>query len=504
MTRRTGGRVHAFHVSRPIRLALIVPIAGLALLASQSGLRPSSASAAVCQSGPYGTAVFYNPPFLSGSINGAGCGNVVVFDFGHSGTISGATLYGAQDEGANGDGDGVKLVGAGTVTIKNTTIRNNVDSGIDAFNDGTNLKMSNDVINANGGNGVTVADGAKATVDHTTVTNSTGTGPDSGGFGFNVEFSGVVTITSSTISDNSNAGVDAESSSSVTMTADTLANNASDGVRSLESTVTMDSTSISYSTSGPAGDGDGVNSEDSTMTISRSVVSYNDDEGVDAYDGTNLTMRNDNVSHNHGNGVYLTGSTTDATILSSFINNTTTKHSPSADGDGVLVDDGIDSLYLAGSQMNANDDDGVDIRGGKTAPPSIQSSKIVLPQYYLKADVMKGNGDNGLYVEFAPVTASASVFLLNDNGVYLDSEATANLTAPVVQQNHEVGIYVFTEGLGLTLTNGFVQFNDTGVYKRDSGLTISRSVLCKNTTTDLNFNGSVAVDGRTLICHHVP
>jgi hypothetical protein len=410
MTRRGTATIRALFASRPLRLTLIAPIAGLALLASQGSLGLSSVAVAFsgCVSTPFGTAVLYNPSFtVSGIVDATGCGRGIVFDGDHTGKISGATIFGASFEGSNGDGDGLYLDDSGTVTVLNSTIRDNHDAGVDMF-DASNLVMNDSTVDHNGGRGLDISEGSTATIDETSITNTTNTGEDGDGDGVHLDGTGLVTITSSNISNNYDGGIDDHFGSSLFMASDTVKGNRGSGVDI---------------------------ADDSTATINTSLITG--------------TLDSSSGGEGDGDGVYAHGS---------------------------------GNVTIAGSQMNGNTDDGVDFRDS-------------VATFVLRSDVMKSNDDNGLYLDDVNVTSTASLFVYNDTGIYLNS-AAATLTDPVVEANSGTGVHVFG---ALTMTHGFVLANDIGV-ENDGATTAYRSVLCKNKTTDVDNDGAFSASG-SVVCH---
>jgi hypothetical protein len=403
----------------------MVPIAGLALLASQGSLQPSPVGAVTCVSTPDGTAVLYDPGVpVTGTVDAAGCGNGIVVDGGHTATISHATIFGAEDTGG-GDGDGIHLDGSGTVTVQSSTIRDNVGDGVDATNS-SNLVMTGTQVKDNQSRGMQIDTDATATIDASSIAGVTNTGSEGDGDGIR------------------------------------LGEDVSDG-------------------------GSGL------VTITRSIVSNNVDGGIDDHWGSELVMLRDSLSNNGGTGVDIAEGS-DATINSSLITGTTDTgvEGGELDGDGVHAD-GSGDVTIAGSQINGNSDDGVDLVSSDAT-------------FVLRADVMKGNKNNGLYVEDTTVTSSASIFLMNDDGIYVSSGAFVTLTDAVVQQNVFDGIYVTFDSHGLTMTNGFVLANNRGLESEAQSpysTTVARSVLCRNKSWDLDADGPFFPDHRTQICHSV-
>jgi hypothetical protein len=448
MPRRGNARLLALLTSRPIRLALIAPIAGLALLASTGALRPSGVAAnySGCVSTPFGPAVLYNPPFtVSGIVDATGCYNGIVYDGGHSGTIKHATISGVEDNPNGvgpGDGDGVRMAGSGTVTITSSTLDDNEGVGVEATN-GSNLVMQSDDVEYNHSNGIAIDTGSTATINLT-----------------EVAFTSHV--------DNSERP--------------------GDGI-------------LLGSSSGGSG----------LVTVTRSNIFNNYNNGVEDLYDSQLVMGFDNVSFNAGNGVNIQDGST-ATINSSFINNTVMANpGGNGDGDGVLAE-GSDGVTIAGSQVNGNADDGIDYESARKGSSSIRGQTPALYSLVMRADVVKGNLYNGLYLEDAPASVRTSVFVLNDSildsgaGVYLSYESNATLTDVVVQQNVLDGIFV--EGgsdahATLTMTHTFVQINgDVGLD--NLGTTTSTvSDLCKNHNGDLDNEGTFNNHG-TIICNTLP
>jgi hypothetical protein len=431
MSRRAGGRIHVLFVSRPIRLALLAPVAGLALLASQGSLAPSGVAYAYsgCHTAHFDaltrTAVLINPTFtVTGTVDATGCGVGVLYYGGHTGKISHATIFGASDESPDGDGDGVLTYDSGTsVTILDSTIQYNNDAGVDV-NESSSVTMHGSLVTHDGGRGFDIVTGGSATIDTSSITNIT--------------------------------------------------------------------------ESGVEGDGDGIHSEDATLTVTSSHISNNDDEGVDVFD-TTLTMNSDNVTNNHSNGLSLAGSGSTGTIKSTLF--TYTKSGEDGDGDGVFLD-GAGSTTITGSWMNGNYDDGIDMRGS-TDGASIRGSTLAFnPDYVLQADVMKSNGNNGMYVSGAAVAVTTSVFLLNAYGLYLDTSgqagSTVELTNAVLQQNSSEGAYV-DRGSDLSMTSGFIQANYFGLVNYGT-TTATRSVLCRNKTGDL-YSPGLFINNGTQVCH---
>jgi hypothetical protein len=363
MTRRGNRKIHALFTWRPIRIALVAPIAGLALLASQGSFQPSGVAFAYsgCITTPHGTAVLYNPSFtVTGIVDATGCARGIVYDDSggveHGGTISGATIFGATDV-SSGDGDGVYLDDSATVTIINSTIRNNDDAAVDEFN-GSNMVMVHDTVSENGGRGLDIRSGATASIDTSLITDTTVPADDGDGDGVHLDTSGLVKITRSTISHNHDGGIDDHFGSRLFMSNDTLNANGGTGVSIAEDSVaTINNSLITGTThSGNEGDGDGVEAEGGAgdVTIANSRISGNADDGLDLehVSGT-VTMRSDTVNNNQGAGLYLYHAT--ATITASLFVRNGANHEDYAQG--INVDSGSYAT-LTNSFLESNVQDG--------------------------------------------------------------------------------------------------------------------------------------------------
>jgi hypothetical protein len=387
MTRPSTTRIRALFLSRSIRIALVTPIAALALLASQGGLQPSGVAAysgctTVVFEGKQRSAVLINPPFtVTGTVDATGCGVGVLYYGGHTGKISGATIFGASDETASnrGDGDGILLYDPGTsVTVLNSTVRDNNDAGVD-LNNYSNLAMTGSKVNHNGGRGFDISSGATATINTTFITNTTTSGFEGDGDGVHLDGSGLVKIISSNISNNDDAAIDDFFDSSLFMNSDNLNGNGGYGVSIGDgATATINNSIISGTTdSGEEGDGDGIEAENGAgdITIANTRVAGNQDDGLDLEDSPSSTivMKADTVNNNRGAGLYLYR--TSANVTASLFLRNGANRAGYAHGidleyrasatltdtfvesnvqDGVLIDDSSASLMMTHSFVLVN------------------------------------------------------------------------------------------------------------------------------------------------------
>jgi hypothetical protein len=367
MTRRGAGKIRALFTSRPIRIALVAPIAGLALLASQGRFQPSSVAFAYsgCIPTPHGTAVLYNPSFtVTGIVDATGCARGIVYDYSggvhHGGTISGAVIFGATDV-SGGDGDAVFLRESGTVTILNSTIKNNDDSAVDEF-DSSDLVMIHDTMSANGGSTLDIGGDSTALIDASLIT-GTHTGDDGDGAGVHLYHSGLVKITRSNISRNYGIGVDdGYQYSNLFMSNDTLNGNADFGVFAHDgANATINNSLITgtlYQGGGGTIHGDGVALIfAANVSVANSRMTNNKHDGVYVY-GDDASLRNDVMGNNGNNGLYVYDGSATATA-SLFVRNNTTSSAAA----GIYLDF-LATANLTNAVIEANVHDGVFVSDG--------------------------------------------------------------------------------------------------------------------------------------------
>jgi hypothetical protein len=229
--------------SRPVRLALVASITALALLASATRLRPSTAAAAGCVSltldGAPVTAAYYNPLTVSGTVDASACDYGVAFDSADTnatGTINSATIFGAKTS------DGVILYEThAIVTIKNSLIRNNARDGVSVYNS-VLASMFNTKVSANGADGVSIATGggvggpsaSTANIHFSSILNNTGTHPGSRGDGVlatSGEFDTTnLEIDNTLISGNAHNGIEATAIRPLNLTNDNVIQNGFSGL----------------------------------------------------------------------------------------------------------------------------------------------------------------------------------------------------------------------------------------------------------------------------------
>jgi hypothetical protein len=272
--------------SRVIRLALVAPIAALALFASQTGLRPPIADATVCQligAGP-STAVYYNPTFtVTGIVNATGCTFGVYYDITYSGVnppnINGATIYGASASGVS-ESQTPKL------TIQNSLLRNNGGNGItiqlaDALL--YNVKMS-----ANGNDGLQIVSPPIAASNTININSSYAI--NNGNDGISINDVGV-TIRGSIISGNKHDGIFAQCllnsvfcfpAPALVLTGDNVVSN---GIQGLDVFL------------------------DATVYATSSNFSLNAGNGVFLGGGTNVTLTSSKATSNGVAGAFLVDNT---------------------------------------------------------------------------------------------------------------------------------------------------------------------------------------------------
>jgi parallel beta-helix repeat protein len=419
MMRSGNSTIHALFLSRSVRIALVAPIAALALLASQGSLRDAAAFSG-CVGTPFGTAVLYNPAFtVSGVVNATGCGNGIVFDGDHTGKISGATIFGAEDTGG-GDGDGIHLDDSGTVTVLNSTIRDNHDAGVDERN-GSDLVMTGSKVTHDGGRGLDIRSESTATVFTTFITNTTDSGEEGDGDGvhlgdFDTGGSGLVKITGSNISNNADGGIDDHYGSSLFMNNDNLTANTGYGVDIEEdSTATINSSFITGTTDGnaPEGDGDGISADGSgNVTIVNSQMNGNYDDGVDIDDSSaTILLKGDVMKGNGDNGLYMFDIA--ATVTESIFLQNDTRH---IYGAGVYLESSLVTLTLTDAFVQQNVQDGIYLGGrGDTLT---MTHGFVLANYF------------GLE-NYGFVTANRSVLCKNKTGDLYNALSFTNLGTTV-------------------------------------------------------------------------
>lgn len=186
-------------------------------------------------------------------------------------------------------------------------------SGI-IVNNTSNVNISNCNISATSGSAVTINKSSGTNIKNSNIINSV--------TGINVSNSKSTKITESIVKNNKKDGIDVENSVNTTINHDQITNNAKRGVKVYKSNDTV----INGSTLKNNGNRSGISSDEgavyvkssNNVKISNNQITENS-QGVTTADSSDVTINNNTISYNYGEGILLNGTLKDVSIKGNYI-----------------------------------------------------------------------------------------------------------------------------------------------------------------------------------------
>jgi hypothetical protein len=195
------------------------------------------------------------------------------------------------------DGDGVRrgisVHGDVTAIVESFTVQNCSDEGGSITVFGT-LTLTNSTVRNNMGNGIESEGGGRVTLRNTAISSNTGKGILNGG---------TLILFHAVVSDNLGGGID-NGSSTATLNNSTVSDNDSHGINNFSGVVTLNNSTVSGNTTTSYVRGGGIHNDSGTVFLNNSTVSGNtasNGGGIHNEHGT-LILKNCTVSGNTAPG----------------------------------------------------------------------------------------------------------------------------------------------------------------------------------------------------------
>ena len=407
-------------------------------------------------------------------------------------TISNTTLDNNITNTSPGNGGGLHVTGAGTVSITNGTVSGNQAGaeGGGLWNGSGTMTILGTVINnntasgaeaTNGGGGIYNLSGTVAINTGTEITNNTADGAAGSGGGILNDVGGTLTINNANITGNTSnrAGGGIEDNSgaagSVTLTSVTLNDNTTNnapgngGGLHVTGAGTVNITGGTVNANEAGAEGGGLWNGTGTMSIDGTVIDGNTAGGNDATNG--------------GGGIYNLNAGT-VTIINATISNNVADGTAGSGG-GILNDVGS-QLTITDTEISGN----TAVRAGGGIEDNSGTSTIVLNNVDLTGNSVSGPPGNG-------------------GGLHITGGGSATLNGGTVTGNTAVqggGLWNATGTLtvnGVTVSGNFATGAATtdggaGIYNNGGTLAVNNSTISANSATGLfGRGGGIHVNGGT-------
>ncbi|MEN6553644.1 MAG: right-handed parallel beta-helix repeat-containing protein [Methanobacterium sp.] len=230
-------------------------------------------------------------------------------------TLNIVTHVGTVLSGSSSSGSAVFLINGSKASGTQISGFNITGSGSGILvNSTSNVNISNCNISASDGSSVTINKSSGTNVKNSNMTNSI--------TGINISNSKNTKITGSTVKNNKKNGINVENSVNTTINNDKVTGNAERGVKIYNSNNTV----VNGSTLTGNGNKAGISSDEGAVyikgsngvKISSSQINSNS-QGITTADSSSVTINNNTITENYGEGILLDGTLKDVSIKNNYI-----------------------------------------------------------------------------------------------------------------------------------------------------------------------------------------